>query len=100
MELNFIGVIVATATFLIIGLFHPIVIKAEYYWGVRCWWVFLVLGIISLILSLLIHDLISSTILGVLGIAFFWSIIEIFEQRERVEKGWFPKNPKRKNDSE
>ncbi|MFR9514614.1 MAG: DUF4491 family protein, partial [Rikenellaceae bacterium] len=47
MELNFIGIIVAIATFLIIGLFHPIVIKAEYYWGVRCWWIFLILGVIS-----------------------------------------------------
>ena len=26
----------------------------------------------------------------------FWSIKEVFEQRERVRKGWFPKNPKRK----
>ncbi|MBQ5864199.1 MAG: DUF4491 family protein, partial [Bacteroidales bacterium] len=26
----------------------------------------------------------------------FWSILEVFEQKKRVEKGWFPKNPKRK----
>ena len=25
-----------------------------------------------------------------------WSIGEIFEQKKRVEKGWFPMNPKRK----
>jgi hypothetical protein len=25
----------------------------------------------------------------------FWSILELFEQRERVRKGWFPKKPKR-----
>ena len=30
-------------TGLIIGLFHPVVIKAEYYWGTGCWWIFLVL---------------------------------------------------------
>ncbi|MFI3287152.1 MAG: DUF4491 family protein [Rikenellaceae bacterium] len=96
MELNYTGVIVAVATFLIIGLFHPIVIKAEYYWGVKCWWAFLVLGLISLAGSLLLGNFIASMILGVVGIAFMWSIIEIFEQRERVRKGWFPKNPKRK----
>ncbi|MBQ5683504.1 MAG: DUF4491 family protein, partial [Peptococcaceae bacterium] len=28
----------------------------------------------------------------------FWSIGELKEQRERVEKGWFPKNPNRKYD--
>ncbi|MFR9503523.1 MAG: DUF4491 family protein [Rikenellaceae bacterium] len=93
MGFNFTGIIVAVATFLIIGLFHPIVIKSEYYWGVKCWWVFMVLGIISLVASLLITNFIASMILGVLGISFFWSIIEIFEQRERVRKGWFPKNP-------
>ncbi|MFI3285608.1 MAG: DUF4491 family protein [Rikenellaceae bacterium] len=96
MELNFIGIIVAVATFLIIGLFHPIVIKSEYYWGVKCWWFFLVLGLISLVASLLIENFIFSMILGVLGITFLWSIIEIFEQRERVRKGWFPENPNRK----
>ena len=31
-------------TFLIIGMFHPIVVKAEYYWSTRCWWLFLFLG--------------------------------------------------------
>ncbi len=95
MTLNFIGIIVAVATFLIIGLFHPIVIKAEYYWGVRCWWWFLIAGVICLAASLMIEAFITSMILGVLGITFLWSIIEIFEQRERVRKGWFPKNPKR-----
>ena len=31
------GIIIGISTFLIIGLFHPVVIKAEYYWGTRCW---------------------------------------------------------------
>ena len=33
-----------------------------------------------------------------LGFAFssFWSILELFQQEKRVERGWFPKNPKRK----
>ena len=44
MELHFTGIIIAVSTFLIIGLFHPIVIKTEYYTGTRYWWVFLVLG--------------------------------------------------------
>ena len=37
MELHFTGVIIGVATFLIIGLFHPIVIKGEYYFGVKIW---------------------------------------------------------------
>ena len=30
------GLIIGIFTFLIIGLFHPIVIKCEYYSGTRC----------------------------------------------------------------
>ncbi|MCQ2155332.1 MAG: DUF4491 family protein, partial [Bacteroidales bacterium] len=30
---------------LIIGLFHPIVIKAEYYLGKGCWWLFAIVGL-------------------------------------------------------
>ena len=91
--MNFTGVIVGLATFLIIGLFHPIVIKAEYYLGTKCWWVFLVAGIIFCTLSIIIDNLIASTILGVTAFSSFWSILELFQQRERVRKGWFPKGP-------
>ncbi len=95
--MNFTGIIIAVATFLIIGLFHPIVIKSEYYWGVKSWWAFLVAGIIALVLSLFIENIYTSMIIGVFGITCLWSILEIFEQRDRVKKGWFPKNPKRKD---
>lgn len=33
MDLHFKGMVIAISTFLIIGLFHPIVIKVEYYFG-------------------------------------------------------------------
>ena len=36
--MNFNGIIVGAATFLIIGLCHPLVIKMEYYWGKKSWW--------------------------------------------------------------
>lgn len=97
MELNFSGIIIGVATFLVIGLFHPLVIKAEYYIGVRSWWLFLLLGIFAGIASLLVVDLTLSIILGVVAFSSFWSIGEVFAQKKRVEKGWFPANPKRKN---
>lgn len=93
--MNFTGLIIGIATFLIIGLFHPIVIKAEYYLGTKCWWMFAIAGIIFIVLSILIENIILSTVLGVFGFSSFWSILELFEQKKRVEKGWFPKNPKR-----
>lgn len=94
--MNFIGIIVGFVTFLIIGLFHPIVIKAEYYFGVKCWWVFLILGFVSLVISLCVVNDIIATLLGVISFSSFWSILELFEQKKRVKKGWFPENPKKK----
>ena len=95
-SLYFEGALLGLCTFLIIGLFHPIVIKGEYYFGTRCWWVFLFSGILLLAGARLGSDLFGIAILGITGFSCLWSILEIFEQRERVRKGWFPKNPKRK----
>ena len=93
MNMNFTGIIVGLATFLIIGVFHPIVIKAEYYLGTKCWWMFLLAGIILGAVSLLIGNLVISTIVGVTAFSSFWSILELFHQKERVRKGWFPEGP-------
>lgn len=90
------GIIIAIATFLIIGFFHPIVIKSEYYFGVKCWPVFAILGIACLVWSLFVSNVLGAAIIGVTGCSLLWSILEIFEQRERVRKGWFPMNPKHK----
>lgn len=95
--MNYIGLVTAVATFFIIGLFHPIVIKAEYYFGTRIWWVFLLFGLLFIACSLFISNSILSTILGVIGCSCLWSILELFEQKNRVQKGWFPMNPKRKS---
>ncbi|WP_342756078.1 DUF4491 family protein [Kineothrix sedimenti] len=80
------GIIIGIIAFLIIGLFHPIVI--------RIWPVFLILGLICCISSLFLSQIILSGSLAVLGCAMLWSVIELKEQAERVRKGWFPANPK------
>lgn len=97
MNIYFDGLLIGAATFLTIGLFHPLVIKAEYYLGVKCWWMFLVAGIAGVIGSLFVCSSLLSTLLGVFAFSSFWSIKELFQQRERVRKGWFPRNPKRKD---
>ena len=51
--MNFDGIIIGVATFLIIGVCHPLVIKAEYYFGVKSAWAFLAIGILFLALSLM-----------------------------------------------
>lgn len=93
--MNFVGLIIGISTFLIIGLFHPIVIKLEYHFGVKSWIIFPIVGTAALVASLLIDNVIVSSLLGVLAFSSYWSILEIFEQEKRVKKGWFPKNPKR-----
>ncbi len=93
----FTGIIIAISTFIIIGFFHPIVIKTEYYFGTWPWWIFLVTGIVCIVCSLLIENHVFSSIVGVVGASLLWAIGELFAQKKRVEKGWFPMNPKRKN---
>lgn len=92
------GIAIGICTFLIIGLFHPVVVKAEYYWGTRCWWVFLLLGLAGLVGSVLFPHLLLASLSGVFSFSSFWTIKELFEQRERVRKGWFPMNPNRKHE--
>jgi hypothetical protein len=44
----------------------------------------------------LVANLIISILLGVVAFSSFWSIGEVFQQKKRVEKGWFPENPKKR----
>ena len=94
-QYNLQGIAIGLATFLIIGIFHPLVIKGEYYMGQKCNWLFLLGGIATLILSLVTTGT-ASILFGVTSFSCFWSILEVKEQRERVRKGWFPANPRRK----
>lgn len=94
-QYNLEGLIIGLCTFLIIGLFHPFVIKGEYYFGEKVKWWFLVAGIIFLVLSVAIKETTASSLLGVTSFSCFWSIKEVKDQVERVRKGWFPANPKR-----
>ena len=96
MELNFEGVIVGAAALLVIGAFHPLVIWCEYRFTQRIWPVFLITGLLCMLAELLLQGLFS-IFLGLLSAGCLWSIREQKEQTKRVERGWFPKNPKRKS---
>ena len=110
MQYHLLGLVIGIATFLIIGLFHPVgpeneaekhtwfhpvVVKAEYYWGTGCWWIFLLLGIGGIVWSLCTDNVLVAALAGVFAFSSLWTIKELFEQKERVRKGWFPRNPKR-----
>lgn len=93
--MNWDGILIGGAAFIIIGIFHPIVVKSEYYIGKRAWPVFLVMGVLCLALSTQINSTLGAAVAGIFGFACLWSIHEIIEQEERVRKGWFPANPNR-----
>ncbi|MCL2300468.1 MAG: DUF4491 family protein [Firmicutes bacterium] len=84
------GILIGAGTFLIIGALHPVVIKAEYHIGKRCWPAFLIAGLASIAGALFCGTQWLSSLLAVLGFSLLWCIGELFEQEKRVAKGWFP----------
>ncbi len=92
--MNFSGVTIGVIAFLCIGIFHPIVIKSQYYFTHKIWPVFLICGMLCVAISLIVNHDIMSAGLAIIGFSSLWSIHELKEQKKRVEKGWFPKNPK------
>ena len=93
--LNWSGILIGLSAFIVIGVFHPVVIKCEYYFSDRVWPVFLAGGLAFCAASLLVEHPLLSSVLGVVGFSLLWSIRELKQQTRRVEKGWFPRNPKR-----
>ena len=96
--MNWGGILLGGASFVIIGVLHPIVIRAEYRWTKRIWPAFLAAGLVLLGVSLALPGPIPSAIAGVTGFSCLWSIRELYEQEERVRKGWFPRAPDRDPD--
>lgn len=90
------GFFIGLFCFAVIGLFHPLVIWGEYYFSKRIWPVFLVLGLVFLALAFVLPAVEISAMASIVGFACLWSIGEINEQAKRVEKGWFPPNPRRR----
>lgn len=94
--MNWLGIAAAAVSFACIGIFHPVVIKAEYYFSSRCRPAFLAAGALCCAASLFAESPAFSVALGSLGCACLWCIIELKEQERRVARGWFPENPKRR----
>ncbi|ABW18241.1 DUF4491 family protein [Alkaliphilus oremlandii] len=93
--MNYFGILHGFIAFVLIGAFHPLVIKGEYYLGRKCIRIFLATGVVALFGSMVTKHMTLSTFLGILSFCCFWSIKEVIEQEQRVREGRFPKNPKR-----
>ncbi len=92
------GIILGLVSFLTIGIFHPIVIWAEYHFTEKVWPAFALAGIICMVISSRIENVVWSAVVGVIGFSCFWSIVELKQQTKRVARGWFPENPNRKKE--
>lgn len=68
---SFTGLFIGLASFIIIGLFHPLVIKGEYHFGTKIWPLFLIGGVVCVILSFFTNSILLSSICGVAGFSFF-----------------------------
>ena len=95
-SLNFLGVVLGFIMLLLTGFGHILIIKGEYYFGTKLWPLFLILGLLSVTASLFVNSDLLCGILGIIGFILLWSVYELLQQKERVKKGWFPKNPNRR----
>ena len=91
----FTGLLLGLATFIIIGAFHPLVVRLEYHWGTKPWIFFLIAGLLLIITSLFISRDWLSIFFGVLGFSCLFCVREIFLQNKRAKSGYAKQNPKR-----
>ncbi len=95
MNLAWIGLIAALATFLGIWLGHVAVRKIEFF-SPTVWLPSLAalsLGISLEAAAILTENLYISAACGILGFTLLWDALEFWRQHRRVEKGHTPANP-------
>jgi hypothetical protein len=91
--MQFAGLATGILTFLLIGVLHVAVVKIEFHYGARAWPIFALIGAGMALGSLFTSNVLLSVILGISGFMFAWSAPELIKQKERVEKGWYPRKP-------
>jgi len=89
--MQYAGVITGLTTFALIAVLHVLVVKIEFHVGSHVWPFFAFLGIAFMGASVFASDVMNSVILGITGFLLAWSAPELIKQKERVEKGWYPK---------
>jgi len=95
MNLNFVGLAAALATFLGIWSGHVAVRKVEAI-APRLWVpivVTLILGLSFECWSLVTDHRLPATVTGILGVTLLWDSFELSRQQNRIKKGHAPANP-------
>ncbi|CAG1004098.1 hypothetical protein ANAEL_03205 [Anaerolineales bacterium] len=95
MEMNFVGVAAAFATFLGVWMGHVAVRRIERN-TIHLWipiGLVLALGLGFVSLSLTTPNLILSAASGILAVTFLWDALEFVRQQNRIKHGHAPANP-------
>jgi hypothetical protein len=95
MDINFVGLAAALATFFGIWWGHVSVRRIERQ-VVRIWiptLIALVLGFVTLTASFLTSDMALSAAGGILGVTLLWDALEFYRQQARIKHGHAPANP-------
>lgn len=96
MSLNLTGLYLGLYMLFVITIGFVWVIKLEYYLGARVWKMVLILGVIICVVSAFMPNFMTSALVGIFGGSVVWGATELPGQEERVQRGLFPANPKRK----
>lgn len=98
MTVNLTGLYLGLYMLFVIAIGFVWVIKLEYYLGAKVWKTVFVLGVMICILALFMPNFTASALVGIFGGSVVWGATELPGQEERVQRGLFPANPKRKED--
>lgn len=95
MDLNYLGLVAALATFLGIWWGHVGVRKIESI-SIRLWPPMLIaifLGIVLEIIAVRTESIKLSAACGIVGVTLLWDAFEFYRQQKRVKNGHTPANP-------
>ena len=87
--MNTFGLIVGIITLFIIGFGFVWVIFGERFFSYLWWPYVVILGLITIGISLFIKNDLVSAIVGIIGASFVWGATELKAQAVRSELGWF-----------
>jgi len=90
------GPLLGLASLAVIGLGFFWVVKVEYALGLAWWPWFMLAGLLLIASSLFVGESLLSALLGIAGASVAWGSTELRAQALRVERGWYPANPKAK----
>ncbi len=94
--MSYVGLVMGVIMLVAVGLGHVLVIRWEYHLGVGTWWLMMLLGVGVLVGSLFAGNVYLSGALGLVAATLLWGVKELFEQGRRVERGLYPRNPRRR----